>query len=144
MLIDDIKKRFMQAMKDKKTVEKEVLRVLIGEIQTAESRATSPFTDEEALNIVRKLVKSNQETLAATSNEADKGTLTQELEILNSLLPASLSVEQIVAALAPVSDNIKAAGNDGQATGIAMKQLKASGAAVNGKDVSAAVKQIRS
>ncbi len=144
MLIDDIKKRFMQAMKDKKTVEKEVLRVLIGEIQTAESRATSPFTDEEALNIVRKLVKSNQETLAATSNEADKGTLTQELEILNSLLPASLSVEQIVAALAPVSDNIKAAGNDGQATGIAMKQLKASGATVNGKDVSAAVKQIRS
>lgn len=144
MLIDDIKKRFMQAMKDKKTVEKEVLRVLIGEIQTAESRATSPFTDEEALSIVRKLVKSNQETLAATSSEADKATLTQELEILNSLLPASLSVEQIVVALAPVSDSIKAAGNDGQATGIAMKQLKASGAAVNGKDVSAAVKQIRS
>ena len=143
MLIDDIKKRFMQAMKDKNTIEKEVLRVLIGEIQTAESRATSPGTDEDALAIVRKLVKSNQETLAATTSEDDRATLTQELEILNTLLPASLSVEQIVAALAPVSDAIKAAGNDGQATGVAMKQLKAAGAAVNGRVVSAGVKQIR-
>jgi hypothetical protein len=38
---------------------------------------------------------------------------------------------------------VKAAGNDGQATGVAMKHLKSLGAEVNGKDVSAAVRQLR-
>jgi uncharacterized protein len=48
-----------------------------------------------------------------------------------------------VAALAPVADAIRAAGNDGQATGVAMKQLKSTGATVDGKTVAAAVKQLR-
>jgi len=51
---------------------------------------------------------------------------------------------EFVAALAGVTDAIRAAGNDGQATGVAMKELKKAGAVVNGKDVSAAVKQLRS
>ena len=41
------------------------------------------------------------------------------------------------------AEQIKAAGNDGQATGIAMKQLKSQGAVVNGKDVGAAVALLR-
>ena len=52
-------------------------------------------------------------------------------------------VRALVAALASVQDAIKAAGNDGQATGVAMKELKKLGAVVNGKDVSAAVKKLR-
>ena len=67
----------------------------------------------------------------------------QEIEILGSYLPKSLSPDEIAAALAPVLEQIKAAGNDGQATGIAMKQLKSVGAVVNGKDVGAAIKALR-
>jgi hypothetical protein len=52
-------------------------------------------------------------------------------------------VPEIVAALAQVSEAVKAATNDGQATGVAMKHLKSLGADVNGKDVSAAVRQMR-
>jgi len=52
-------------------------------------------------------------------------------------------VEDIVSALAPVHAAIKAAGNEGQATGVAMKHLKSSGATVNGKDVAEAVKRVR-
>jgi hypothetical protein len=43
-----------------------------------------------------------------------------------------------------VAGAIKAAGNDGQATGVAMKHLKSAGASVDGKTVAEAVKQIRS
>lgn len=58
-------------------------------------------------------------------------------------LPQVLSVEQIIEALAAVKDAILAADSEGQATGVAMKQLKADGAIVNGKDVALAVKQLR-
>lgn len=142
MIVDEIKKRITQAMKDK-SADKEILRVALGEIQTAEARAAKAFGDEEALAIVKKLVKSNQETMAATVDEVRKGELAKENAVLETLLPKSLSVEEIAALLAPVADAIKAAGNDGQATGIAMKHLKTAGASVNGKDVGAAVKTLR-
>jgi hypothetical protein len=142
MLIDEIKKRITQAMKDR-SPDKEVLRVALGEIQTAEARAAKAFGDEEAIAIVKKLLKSNQETLAVTTDAEKKAGLERENVVLESLLPAGLSVEQIVEALGPVADAVKGAGNDGQATGIAMKHLKAQGARVDGKDVTAAVKKVR-
>ncbi len=143
MLIDDIKKRAMQAMKSGATVEKEILRVALGEIQMAEVRGGKPSTDEEGFAVVRKLVKSNQETLAATADAEQKRILEQEITILETLLPASWDVARIVQELSGAADAIKAAANDGAATGVAMKQLKAAGAPVGGKDVAAAVKQIR-
>ena len=143
MLKDTINTRIRAAMKEGRTLEKEILRVALGEIQTAEHRTSKDATDAEAEAIIRKLIKSNQETLAATSDGEKRTTLESEIAILDTLLPKTLSVEEIVALLAPVADAIKAAGNDGQATGVAMKTLKASGAAVLGNDVSAAVKKLR-
>lgn len=143
MLIDEIKKRALQAMKAGKSLEKDILRLALGEIQTLEARDNRALSDDEASAVVRKLIKSNQETKEATSDQGQKDTLEQEIAVLETLLPKSLSVEEIVAALAPVTAELKAAGNDGQATGIAMKQLRSAGAVVNGKDVSAAVKQLR-
>lgn len=142
MLIDEMKSRMLRAMKSGNTVEKEILRVALGEIQTAQARGEAS-TDEGAIAIVRKLVKSNEETLAATTNEEQRRTLEQEIAVLRSLLPQTMSVPQIIEALAPVREQIRAAANEGQATGIAMKHLKAKGAVVDGKDVSAAVKQMR-
>jgi len=142
MLVDDIKKRIMAAMKAGRTVEKEVLRVALGELQTMEARGDK-VDDDVVLRVVRKLVKSNRETIAATESEERKAELAAENEVLEELLPKGLSVDDIVAALAPVADAITAAGNDGQATGVAMKHLKSGGATVDGKDVSVAVKRLR-
>lgn len=142
MLVDEIKRRITAAMKAGNTVEKDILRLTYGEVQTTEARGT-PVTDEGVAAIVRKLIKSNEETLTATVDAEARRILAEENVVLASLLPKSMSVADIVAALAPVRDAIKAAGNDGQATGAAMKHLKAGGAVVNGKDVTEAVKQIR-
>ena len=142
MLIDDIKVRITAAMKGGRTLEKGILRLALGEIQTVEARGTD-VTDDGAAAIVRQLIKAIEETLALTTDEAAKATLVEEAAVLRSLLPTSLTVAEIAEALAPLRDAIRAAGNDGQATGIAMKHLKASGALVNGKDVTEAVKQLR-
>ncbi len=143
MLVDDIKARMFQAMKGGDLVAKEILRVAVGEITTEAARPGRKGDDEEARAILRKLIKSNGETLAAGVSDEQRVTLERESAVLQEFLPKTLGVDEILAALAPVSDAIRAAGNDGQATGVAMKQLKAAGATVSGKDVSEAVKKLR-
>lgn len=144
MLVDEIKKRVNAAMKSGDTVARDVLRVALGEIQTLEARRNASLSEEDAQAAVRKLIKSNEETCAALPPDDQRvATLKQELEVLASLLPATLSVDAIVAALAPQRDAIVGARSDGQATGVAMKHLKATGLVVSGNDVGAAVKKIR-
>jgi uncharacterized protein YqeY len=143
MLVDQIKARMFQAIKAGAHVEKEILRVAVGEITTEAARPGRQGSDEEAQAILRKLVKSNEETLASTTDAEKRATLLKENEILSEFLPKSLSPEEILLALAPVVEQIKAAGNDGQATGVAMKQLKVAGAIVNGKDVALVIKDLR-
>jgi uncharacterized protein YqeY len=101
MLVDEIKRRMLAAMKAGNTIEKEILRVALGEIQTVDARGT-PLGDDGAAAIVRKLIKANEETLAVSSDDAQKATLAKENEILRSLLPQTLGIPQIVEALAPV------------------------------------------
>jgi uncharacterized protein YqeY len=144
MLIDDIKKRAAAAVKQGDTVTRDVLRLALGEIQTAEARKNEAASEEEAAAALRKLIKSNEETLGALAEgDGRVAVLKREIEVLTSLVPVQLSVAQIIDALTAHADAIKAAGNDGQATGIAMKHLKAAGADVKGTDVGLAVKQLR-
>lgn len=143
MLVDDIKKQITAAMKSGDTVARDVLRLALSEIQAAEARKNAPSTDDEAAAALRKLIKSNEETLALAGEGERAATLRREIEVLSSLLPKQLSVDDVVAVLAPQREAIKAAKSDGQATGIAMKHLKSTGAFVSGNDVAAAVKKIR-
>ena len=142
-LLDQIKAQMFAAMKSGNVTEREILKVAMGEITTDAARPGKKGDDEETLVILKKLVKSNEESIEASQDEAQKAQLRAEIEVLNAYLPKSLGLADIVAALAPVAEAIKAAGNDGQATGVAMKHLKTLGAVVNGKDVSAAVRQLR-
>jgi uncharacterized protein YqeY len=142
MLADVIKTRMFAAMKAGRIVEKEILRVALGEIQTAASRQDK-LTEDEVAAIVRKLVKSNRETLDLSSSDEQKDTLRDEIAILESLLPKALDADGVAQALDPVKDGIRAAASDGQATGIAMKALKGLGITVDGKLVTEVVKKLR-
>ena len=142
MVIETLKARAAEAMKSKDGVATSILRLALGEIQTAEARSNKPVTEDEAVAIVRKLIKSNEETLPHAAGE-QKATLERENALLSSVLPATMTPDQIVAALAPVAEAVRAAKNDGQATGVAMKHLKSSGSSVQGNDVTAAVKRMR-
>lgn len=143
MLVDDIKAAMFKAMKSGDTIAKEILRVAMGEITTEAARPGRKGNDEEVQAILRKLIKSNEETIAS-GGSTEQATLEREIEVLSNYLPKSLGEDEIVVALSSVAEAIRAAANDGQATGVAMKELKAKAAVVNGKDVSAAVKRIRS
>jgi uncharacterized protein YqeY len=143
MLLDEIKRQMMAAMKAHDTTTKEILRVALGELSMAVERAGGTLTDEAVQVILRKLVKSNQDTLALTVDATQADVLRKEIVVLEALLPKSLGADDIVALLEPVRDAVRAAANDGQATGVAMKHLKTTGAVVQGKDVGDAVRRIR-
>jgi len=142
-MIDLVKEKVRAAMKARKLVEREVLGVLLGELQTVEARQGS-LSEDEALGIVRKLVKSNEETLQLASDPEQQARLREEIQLLRALLPQTLDVDAIIAELEAVRQAVVDAKNDGQATGVAMKHLKSVGAAVEGKQVAAAVKKLRS
>lgn len=144
MLTDTIRERVKLAMRSGDTVEKSVLRVALGEVQSQETRSGSTLDDESVAAILRKLVKSNRDTLALGPTPDRRQILEREVEILEGLLPRTLGPEEIQALLEAVREAVTGAGNDGQATGIAMKHLKSTGAAVTGKDVAQAVKSMRS
>ena len=143
MLQDEIKKRVVQAMKVKDAATRDVLKVALGELQLNEARAGRALSPEQEQQTIRKMVKSARETIDATDDPALTSKLETEIELLDSLLPQTLSVDEIVAALEAIKGPITDAANDGQATGVAMKHLKAGDASVDGKDVAAAVRQMR-
>lgn len=90
---------------------------------------------------LRKVIKSNEETLLVATSEETKAKLLEENQVLNGLLPETWDVAKILAALEPVAAQIKEAKGDGPATGVAMKLLKSLGAPVEGKDVGEAVRR---
>ena len=143
MLLDEIKAQMFQAMKAGDLVRKEILRVAVGEITTEAARPGRKGDDEESQAILRKLIKSTEETLGSETDAEKRAVLERERAVLAEFLPKSLDVAAIVEALAAVHQAIRDAGNDGQATGVAMKELKSKGAVVNGKDVALAVRQVR-
>src|SRR5688572_116509 len=108
MLRDDIKKRIVDSMKAGRVVERDVLRVALGEMQAAENRGVE-INDDEAQKIIRKLIKSIEETLAVTDRADVKTKLGEENRVLEALLPKTLTVEEIVAALSAVAADVKAA-----------------------------------
>lgn len=143
MFVDALKVAIHQAVKGRDDVARDVLRLAFGEIQTAEARSTRSLSDDEAAAIVKKLVKSNEETLALASAGERADVLRREIAALSALLPKTMTVEQLVEALAPQAEALRAAKNDGAATGVAMKHLKSIGGVFEGKDVGEAVKKIR-
>ena len=142
MLIDTLQQRLREAMKARSTIEKEILRVALGELQTQQARGTT-LDDETVEAVLRKLIKSNRETLDLTGDAEQKATLQSEIEVIESLLPKQLGASEIEQALAPVREAITGAKSDGQATGVAMKHLKTAGAAVDGRLVKQVIASMR-
>lgn len=138
-----LKERTKVAMKAKDDVARNIYRVVLGELQTAQARAGGELPDADGHKIIKKLIASNEATLAASTSPETQAQLKRENELLSELVPQALSVDAIVEALEPVKAAIQGAKADGPAMGIAMKQLKASGASVESTDVKEAITRIR-
>lgn len=143
-LADDLKARVAAAVRGGDAPTRDSLRTVLGEAQADAVRRKVEVTDEVVLGVVRKTVAGLKETIPlAKSAGRDVAPKEAELALLESLLPKAWDREAIAAALAPHRDELRAAKNDGQAMGVAMKVLKAKGATAGPEDVKAVVAAAR-
>jgi uncharacterized protein YqeY len=147
-LKNTVREKFEHARRAGNREEKNLLSVILGDIATAEARTGKDLSDAEVEKLLRKLVESNTETLTQLKShdragEPQVAVLEREITLLKAILPATLDAAAIAKALEPVRADIVSAKSDGQATGLAMKHPKGLSLNVQGQEVSAAVKQIR-
>ncbi len=123
-----------------RSVEKDILRCVLGECQQ-EMRA---LTSERGHNIVKKIIKSNDECLAHLSQDDERFTrLNKENETLNTLLPQYWSADQVEEFIIKEGLNFSSVKSEGQAMGMAMQKLKQQGAPVEGDIVKSVVAKMR-
>ena len=91
-----IKKDLMGAMKAKDEEKKSTLRVIMGEFARSDAKELS---DEAVIKVLKKLIKSEKETLAQKGSDEE----TAFIRIIETYLPQMASQEEIVAW---VNDNI--------------------------------------
>lgn len=143
-LHDDLKARVTAAVKAGDAATRDTLRTVIGEAQMEALRRKADVTDDVVLGVVRKGVAGLRETIPLAKKDGRDTTAQEaELAMLEALLPKAWDREAVAAALAAVRDEVRAAKNDGQAMGVAMKALKAVGAVTAPDDVKAVVAALR-
>jgi uncharacterized protein len=147
-LLETLRTKLTAARKGGQALEMGALQVILGDASMIEGRTGKKASDEEIEKIVRKLVVGNTETIELLKQKGmgdnpDVAKREAENRFLTTLLPKTMSVDEIKTALGEVADAIKSAKNDGQATGVAMKHLKSKNLKVQGDDVTAAVRGLR-
>lgn len=127
---------------------KMLYKVILGDLQnlpgSGKSKAAEP-TDEQGHAHVRKHIKGNEETIKLL-RDRDTGDLrVKKLEeenlLLAELLPTYLTEDQIRSELAAV--DVKSAGNDNMAMGVAAKHFKSKDLKVDGNLVKKVVLELR-
>lgn len=101
MLIDELKKAQMEALKEKNTLKRSVLQIVTGKAKLAEIEKRTKnesLTDDDVLLVINKVIKELDEEILAfkNANRTEKvEELTKQRQILEAYLPAKLTEEEI-------------------------------------------------
>lgn len=126
------------------STERDVLRVVLGECQ--QKSFSGKISDDIVVGVIRKLLKSNQETIGyLKENDNRRSDYLEEIEVLNSLLPAFWSETEIKSKIISegLFEKVKMARSNGEAVGLVMGQFKKTNAPVEGNTVKKVIEQLR-
>lgn len=129
-------------IKAKNTVARDALRMVLSDIKGQEMKA--PIDDAGCCQIIKKMIKDNEEIIKAKPDHDGAEELRKRNEILQEYLPQTASIQQIKDSIAAVFDQIDAEQNAGKAKGIAFKHCKTQGLLVEAKDVEEAILALKS
>ena len=91
-LIETIRAQKTEARKDvNRAIEVAILNLLLGEIETVEKRTGKLYSESQVIDAIKKLIKSNEESLKHRASEK----LVSENSVLAALLPKQLSETEI-------------------------------------------------
>lgn len=101
MTKDELQAQMVAAMKAKDRTRLSIIRQVMGEVKNLEVDERRDATEEDVDRMIKRLIKQTGETLEmsikAANNQERTDTLTEQVKILESLLPAQLSGDELVA-----------------------------------------------
>lgn len=128
-----------------KSKEKEILKVVLGEVQQKSNMGS--FSEESGISMVKSMIKNNIEKVLIymSADDPRRAPLEEENRVLTSLLPAYLTKDEVRAKLNEVNlgGAFKDMKNEGMAVGAAMKFFKGLNLAVEGDVVKQVVQELR-
>jgi uncharacterized protein YqeY len=100
MNYDELKEQIKDAMRAHDKTRLSILRQVHGELKDIEVNERREITDEDVTTMVKRLIKQTGETLEgsikAGNNQERTDMLTEQVKILEGLLPAQLSGDALV------------------------------------------------
>ena len=106
MKYEELKDEIKAAMKAHDNVRRDILRQVHGEIKNIEVNERRDVTEEDVNNMIKRLIKQTSETLEmsikAGTDQERTDNLTEQVKILESLLPAQVSGEELEALIEQV------------------------------------------
>lgn len=100
MTNEELHNEMVAAMKAKDKVRLSIVRQVMGEVKNLEVNERRDATEEDVNTMIKRLIKQTTETLEmsrkAGNNQERTDILTQQVEILESLLPEQLSGDALV------------------------------------------------
>lgn len=152
MIIETLKVDVITAVKSGDTAKRDILKLVLGEVELSTARTGVQLPDDKVFQIIRKIIEGNDQVLEELNKREDSlkelKTVGLKLEntILSSYLPKMLTLDEIVLALPDeLKVEIKASTpNDyGKLTGKVMKYLKDKGLNANGNHVKMAIMNVK-
>ena len=110
MIIDEIKKDNVQAMKDKNALARAIYGVVMNKVLLANIEAKKDgkeLSDVEVVQILQKTIKElteERENYLKAGNEAEANNIAVQKELLTKYLPQMLSEEEIINIIAGLED----------------------------------------
>ncbi|MBR2138867.1 MAG: GatB/YqeY domain-containing protein [Bacilli bacterium] len=101
MLIDELKKAQMEALKQKDPLTRSILQIVTGKAKLAEIEKRTKnetLTDDDVILVINKVIKELEEEILAFNNAGrleKVEELTKQKDILAKYLPAQLTEEEI-------------------------------------------------
>lgn len=137
MTNEELQKEMIAAMKAKDKVRLSIIRQVKAEVKNIEVNERRDVTEEDVNSMIKRLIKQTSETLEmsikAGTDQERTDNLTEQVKILESLLPAQVSgeelealIEQVIAELGATSKKQmgQVMGALGKATGSASTSLR--------------------
>ena len=101
MTNEELHDEMVAAMKAKDKTRLSIIRQVMAEVKNVEVNERRDATEEDVNGMIKRLIKQTTETLEmsvkAGNNQERTDTLTEQVKILESLLPEQLSGEALVA-----------------------------------------------
>ena len=100
MTNEELHNEMVAAMKAKDKVRLSIVRQVMGEVKNLEVNERRDAIEEDVNTMIKRLIKQTTETLEmsrkAGNNQERTDTLTEQVEILESLLPEQLSGDALI------------------------------------------------